>query len=103
MRSGCGWRMLPIHFGPWQTIYGWFRELARRFLFQIIHGASLMLDHERAGREASPPAGVVYSQSVNAPAPGALRGYAAGKKIVGSKSHITVDTDGRLLMINRST
>ncbi len=33
VRSGCGWRMLPIHFGPWQTVYGWFRELARRFLF----------------------------------------------------------------------
>ena len=37
VRSGCGWRMLPIHFGPWQTVYGWFRELARRFLFQTIH------------------------------------------------------------------
>lgn len=33
VRSCCGWRMLPIHFGPWQTVYGWFRELARRFLF----------------------------------------------------------------------
>jgi transposase len=36
VRSGCGWRMLPIHFGPWQTVYAWFRELARRFLFQTI-------------------------------------------------------------------
>jgi transposase len=34
VRWGCGWRMLPVHFGPWQTVYGWFRELARRFLFQ---------------------------------------------------------------------
>jgi transposase len=25
VRSGCGWRMLPIHFGAWQTVYGWFR------------------------------------------------------------------------------
>jgi hypothetical protein len=32
VRSGCGWRMLPIHFGPLQTVYSWFRELARRFL-----------------------------------------------------------------------
>jgi len=29
VRSGCGWRMLPIHFGAWQTVYGWFREVAR--------------------------------------------------------------------------
>lgn len=37
VRSGCGWRMLPIHFGAWQTVYGWFRELARRFLFKTVH------------------------------------------------------------------
>src|SRR3954452_13957581 len=22
-RAGCSWRMLPIHFGPWQTVYWW--------------------------------------------------------------------------------
>ena len=32
VRSGGGWRMLPIHFGPWQTVYSWFRELARRII-----------------------------------------------------------------------
>lgn len=58
VRSGGGWRMLPIHFGPWQTVYSWFRELARRFLFQTIHDVALMLDRERAGREANPSAGV---------------------------------------------
>ena len=26
--------MLPIHFGPWQTVYGWFRELAVGFCFR---------------------------------------------------------------------
>ena len=50
VRSGCGWRMLPVHFGHWRTIYGWFRELARRFLFQTIHDVELMLDRERTGR-----------------------------------------------------
>jgi len=100
VRSGCGWRMLPIHFPPWQTVYWWFRRLARRFLFQTIHDLCLMLDRELAGREASPSAGVIDSQSVKAPAPGAQRGYDAGKKIVGRKRHIAVDTDGRLLMVN---
>lgn len=98
VRSGCGWRMLPIHFGPWQTVYTWFRELARRFLFQTIHDVELMLDRERTGREASPSAAVVDSQSVKAPA-AETRGYDAAKKIVGRKRHIAVDTDGRLLMI----
>ena len=101
-RSGGGWRMLPTHFGHWRTVYGWFRELARRFLFQTIHDVELMLDRERAGREASPTAAVIDSQSVKAPQAG-TRGYDAAKKIVGRKRHIAVDTDGRLLMVNLTT
>ena len=99
VRSGCGWRMPPVHFGHWRTVYGWFRELARRFLFQTIHDVELMLDRERQGREASPSAGVIDSQSVKAPH-AETRGYDAAKKIVGRKRHIAVDTDGRLLMVN---
>lgn len=52
-RAGCGWRMLPVHFGPWQTIYWWFRRFVRRLLFRTIHDVALMLDRERAGREAT--------------------------------------------------
>ncbi len=70
-RSGGGWRMLPVHFGPWQTVYWWFRRFVRRLLFQTIHDVALMLDREQAGREASPSAGVLDSQTVKAPhAPG---------------------------------
>ena len=76
--------------------------MARRFLFQTIHDVALMVDRERAGREASPSAGVIDSQSVKAPH-AATRGYDAGKKIVGRKRHIAVDTDGRLLMVNLTT
>lgn len=101
VRSGCGWEMLPIHFGPWQTIYWWFRRLMRRFLFRTIHDLFLMLDRASAGRESSPSAAVIDSQSIKAPhATPATRGYDAGKKVVGRKRHIAVDTDGRLLMVN---
>ncbi len=99
-RSGGGWRMLPKDFPPWQTVYWWFRRFVRLMLFKTIHNVALMLDREREGREASPSAGVIDSQTVKAPAAGAQRGYDAGKKIVGRKRHIAVDTDGRLLMVN---
>jgi putative transposase len=98
-RTGGGWRMLPKDFPPWQTVYWWFRRFVRLLLFRTIHDIALMMDRERAGREASPTAGVVDSQTVKAPA-AKTRGYDAGKKIVGRKRHIAVDTDGRLLMVN---
>ena len=83
-RSGGGWRMLPTNFGPWQTVYWWFRRFVRRMLFQTIHDVALMLDRERVGREASPSGGVIDSQTVKAPF-AAQRGYDGGKKIVGRK------------------
>jgi transposase len=101
-RSGGGWRMLPTNFGPWQAVHWWFRRFVRRLLFQTIHDVSLMLDRERAGREASPSGGVLDSQTVKAPHAQA-RGYDANKKIVVRKRHIAVDTDGRLLMVNLTT
>ena len=101
-RSGGGWRMLPKDFPPWQTVYWWFRRFVRRLMFQTIHDVALMLDRERSGREASPSGGVIDSQSVKAPG-AKTRGYDAGKKIVGRKRHIAVDTDGRLLMVNLTT
>ena len=101
-RSGGGWRMLPINFSPWQTVYWWLRRFVRLLLFRTIHDIALMMDRERAGREASPSAGVIDSQTIKAPA-ARERGYDANKKIVGRKRHIAVDTDGRLLMINLTT
>ena len=102
VRSGCEWRMLPVHFPPWQTVYWWFRRFIRLLLFRTIHDVVLMIDRERVGREASPTAGVIDSQSVKAPM-AEKRGYDAGKKIVGRKRHIAVDTDGRLLAVNLTT
>jgi transposase len=92
-RSAGGWRMLPVHFGPWQTVYWWFRRFVRRLLFRTIHDVALMLDREAAGREASPTGGVLDSQTVKAPF-AEVRGYDGGKRIVGRKRHVAVDTDG---------
>jgi len=79
VRSGCEWRMLPVHFPPWQTVYWWFRRFVRLLLFRTIHDLAMMVDRERAGREASPSAGVLDSQSVKAPL-AAERGY-CGQRI----------------------
>ena len=84
-RFGGGWRMLPVHFGPWQTVYWWRQCFVRRLLFHTIHDIALMLDHEQSGREASPSAGVLDSQTVKAPhAPGG--GCDAAKRTTGASA-----------------
>jgi hypothetical protein len=57
----------------------------------------VMLDRERVGREASPSAAVIDTQSVKTTEASGPRGYDAAKKIKGRKRHALVDTDGRAL------
>lgn len=99
VRSASGWRMLPVHFGPWQTVCWWLRRYVRRLLFGTIHDAAVMPDPEAAGREASPTGGVLDSQTVKARF-AEVRGFDGGKRIVGRKRDVDVDTDGRLLIVN---
>ncbi len=57
-----------------------------------------MADRERVGRDASPSAAIIDSQSVKATEAGGPPGYDAGKKN-GRKHHALVDTDGRGLVL----
>ena len=57
----------------------------------------LMALREANGREASPSAGVIDSQSVKTTESGGPRGYDAGKKTKGRKRHIITDTQGFLV------
>ena len=64
LRAGCSGRLLPHDFPPWQTVYYYLRRWEREGVWGKIHHTLVMADRERAGREASPSAAIIDSQTV---------------------------------------
>lgn len=96
-QSCCQWRMLPKDFPPFTTVQYYFYQWRDDGTWLSINHALVMQARELEGREASPSAGVIDSQSVKTTEAGGPRGYDAGKKINGRKRHLLVDTIGLLI------
>ena len=64
LRSGCAWRLVPHDFPPWQTAYHYFRLWRLDGAWERMHDALRERVRVRAGREATPSAAIIDSQSV---------------------------------------
>ena len=97
--SGCQWRMLPKEFPPLSTVHHYFYDWRNSGLLSSINHFLVMAARDLEGREASPTAGIIDSQSVKTTESGGVCGYDAGKKVKGRKRHIMTDTLGCMLYI----
>jgi putative transposase len=64
LRTGGAWRFLPHDFPPRQTVYHYFRSWRRDGTWRVMHDALREQTRVAAGRDESPSAAVLDSQSV---------------------------------------
>jgi putative transposase len=64
LRAGSAWSLMPHDLPPWLTCYHYFNLWSRNGKWKQLYAALCAADRERVGREPTPSAAVLDSQSV---------------------------------------
>jgi putative transposase len=99
-RTGCQWDMVPHDLLPKSTVYDYFAQWREDGPWAKIVTLLRTRVRVQEGREPTPSAACIDSQTVKTTeVGGAERGYDGGKKINGRKRPVLVDTIGLLLVV----
>ncbi len=97
LKGGIQWRLLPLSFPPWKTVYHVFRKWTLDHTWASLNDRLRASVRQAQGKRSRPTAAILDSQSVKSDPHGGAVGYDAAKKIKGRKRHLLVDTLGLVL------
>lgn len=93
--SACAWRLLPLDYPRWRTVYGYFGLWQSDGIWQRLQDVLRAKVRRKHGRHKHASAGSIDSQSVSMRGGQRTRGDGGAKHKVGRKRHLCVT---RLLM-----